>query len=72
MTGFLISWSGPANAQYNVQWTSSLNTPPPIVWTTFLNPPTVTSTTGLFQFLDDGSETGGFGATRFYRLLLLP
>jgi hypothetical protein len=67
--GILITWGGPTNAQYQVQWTPTLA---PSAWTPFLIPPAVTSTTGLFQFLDDGSETGGFGATRFYRLLQLP
>jgi len=70
--GVLLTWSGPASARYQVQWTPTLNTPPPVVWTAFANPPAVTSTTGLFQFLDDGSETGGLGPLRFYRLLLLP
>lgn len=70
LQGILLSWSGPANARYQVQWAPTLN--PPITWTTFTNPPVVTSATGLFQFLDDGSETGGLGPIRFYRLLLLP
>jgi subtilisin-like proprotein convertase family protein len=72
LTGYLISWGGPTNAQYQVQWANSLNTPPPVVWTAFTNPPAVTSQTGLFQYLDDGSETGGLGPMRFYRLLQLP
>jgi hypothetical protein len=72
LTGYLISWGGPTNAQYQVQWANSLNTPPPVVWNTFTNPPAVTSLTGLFQFLDDGSQSGGLGPMRFYRLLQLP
>lgn len=72
LTGFRISWSGATNSQYNVQWSPTLITPPPLVWTTFTNPPTVTSLTGLFQFIDTGAETGGLGPMRFYRLLLLP
>ena len=69
-TGVLIKWGGPVTVQYQVQWTP--NVIPPITWTTFPLPPTVTSTTGLFQFLDDGTQTGGFGATRYYRLIQLP
>ena len=69
-TGVLIKWGGPVAAQYQVQWTS--NVIPPITWTTFLLPPAVTSTTGLFQFLDDGTQTAGFGDTRYYRLMQLP
>ncbi len=67
--GVLLTWGGPINVQYQVQWTPTLVPP---AWTPFLVPPAVTSTTGLFRFLDDGSETGGFGATRYYRLLQLP
>lgn len=67
--GVLLTWGGPINVQYQVQWSPTLAPP---VWTPFLVPPAVSSTTGLFQFLDDGSETGGFGATLFYRLLQLP
>ena len=67
--GVLLSWGGPTNVQYQVQWTPILVPP---AWTPFLVPPAVTSTSGLFQFLDDGSQTGGLGATRYYRLLQLP
>ena len=69
-TGVLIKWGGPVAAQYQVQWTS--NVIPPITWRTFLLQPAVTSTTGLFQFLDDGTQTAGFGDTRYYRLMQLP
>jgi hypothetical protein len=45
------------------------------MWNTFSNivaytgPPTPTN--GWFTFFDDGSQTGGFGPMRFYRLILL-
>jgi hypothetical protein len=32
----------------------------------------LSSTTCQFSFLDDGSQTGGLGATRFYRIEQLP
>ena len=32
----------------------------------------LTPTNGLFTFFDDGSQTGGFGPQRFYRLILQP
>jgi hypothetical protein len=32
----------------------------------------VTSPNGTFNFLDDGSQTGGLGTTRYYRLLYVP
>ena len=34
-------------------------------------PGNVTSPNGQFQFLDDGTQTGVLGPTRFYRLLQL-
>lgn len=64
--GVLIEWSGPTTAQYQVQWKSALAQN----WNSFSN--TITSPTGQFSFLDDGSQTGGLGATRFYRLVQLP
>jgi hypothetical protein len=67
--GVLLRWNGPITAQYKVQWTPTLV---PSIWTAVTNPPAVTSATGLFQFLDDGSQTGGLGGPRYYRLLLLP
>jgi subtilisin-like proprotein convertase family protein len=65
--GFSLQWSGPINARYQVQWTPSLSA---AVWNTFTN--VVTSTSGSFSFLDDGSQTGGLGGTRFYRVVPLP
>ena len=67
--GVVLRWNGPPTAQYNVQWTPLLV---PTTWTAFTNPPAVTSATGLFQFRDDGTQTGGLGSARFYRLLQLP
>jgi glucuronoarabinoxylan endo-1,4-beta-xylanase len=71
--GFLLTWYAPTNDLFQVQWTGSLA--PPITWNTFSNvvaytgPPTPAN--GLFTFFDDGSQTGGFGPDRFYRLILL-
>jgi subtilisin-like proprotein convertase family protein len=65
--GFQLQWSGPITAKYQVEWSPTLAPP---VWTAFTN--TITSNTGQFSFLDDGSQTGGFGATRFYRVIQLP
>ncbi len=65
--GVTLRWNGPITAQYNVQWTPTLVPP---VWNPFTN--VITSPTGLFQFLDDGSQSGGLGGPRYYRLLQLP
>jgi subtilisin-like proprotein convertase family protein len=72
--GFLLTWFAPSNDLFQVQWSPSL----PPVWTTFPLPPFVTFNTNFpasaasaqFNFFDDGSQTGGFGTNRFYRLLL--
>jgi hypothetical protein len=70
--GFLITWFAPTNDQFHLQWTPAL-VPPGwanfngvISFTSFITP-----TNSKFQYFDDGSQTGGFGPTRFYRLLLL-
>jgi hypothetical protein len=64
---FVIQWTAPAGAQFGVQWTVTLPNGP---WNSFTN--VVTSTNGTFIFVDDGSQTGGFGPRRFYRVNTLP
>jgi len=70
--GFRLTWFAPTNDQFHLQWTPALT---PANWQNFngvislLAPHSPTN--GLFQYFDDGSQTGGFGPTRFYRLLLL-
>jgi hypothetical protein len=50
-----------------VLWKNSLNASS---WNTFST--TVTSANGNFSFTDDGSQSGGLGAQKFYRLQQLP
>jgi len=45
---------------------STFPLPPQIGYNLFISP-----TNSRFQFFDDGSQTGGFGPTRFYRLSLI-
>jgi hypothetical protein len=74
----LLKWIAPTNYQFQVQWTTSLA--PPVAWNTISNlvltwSGIVSATNladGLFQFLDDGSLTGGFGPQKFYRLIQYP
>jgi hypothetical protein len=74
--GFLLTWFAPSNDLFQVQWTTTLVPPN---WQTFTNPPSVGYNTNFFtsptntqfNFFDDGTQTGGFGPTRFYRLILL-
>ena len=64
--GFVLNWTAPATDRFQVQFATNL----PPVWMTI--PDIVISPDGNFTFTDDGSQTGGLGALRFYRLLLLP
>jgi subtilisin-like proprotein convertase family protein len=61
--GVTLSWAAPPSAQFQVQWTASLA---PSAWTNFTN--VLISPSGTFTFLDDGSQSGGLGAARYYRL----
>jgi subtilisin family serine protease/subtilisin-like proprotein convertase family protein len=64
--GFVLNWTAPVADRFQVQYAANL----PPAWVTFTN--VVTSTTGNFSFTDDGTQSGGLSATRFYRLILLP
>jgi subtilisin-like proprotein convertase family protein len=66
-SGFQLQWGASTNSQFQVQWSPTLA---PSAWTTL--PGVITSATGQFSFLDDGSQTGGLDVVRFYRLLQLP
>lgn len=72
--GFLLTWFAPSNDYFQVQWTPSLA---PQTWSTFTNIVSynvgafTSPTNTQFNFFDDGTQTGGFGPMRFYRLLLL-
>jgi len=65
--GALLQWHADTNHTFNVQWTPSLLSPG---WLTFSN--AVSSTNGSLLFLDDGSQTGGLGPSRYYRIWQLP
>ena len=72
--GFLLTWFAPSNDLFQVQWAAGLS---PASWNTFTN--IVSYNTNFFtspahtqfNFFDDGTQTGGFGPARFYRLVLL-
>jgi hypothetical protein len=65
--GFLLQWVAATNLQFQVEWNASIDS---AQWLTFSN--VITSTSGIFSFLDDGSQSGGFAHTRFYRLRRWP
>jgi len=62
--GVRLQWTAPAGAKFQVQWSPSLTAP---VWNSFGD--IVTSDTGTFTFVDDGSQSGGLGIRRFYRFV---
>jgi subtilisin-like proprotein convertase family protein len=67
---YLLTWWAPTNDLFQVQFTDGL----PPTWQSFSNIITytgpVTTTNGLFTFLDDGTQYP-FTGLRFYRLILL-
>jgi hypothetical protein len=66
-SGVLLRWVADAGSCFQVQWTDRLEGG---FWSTFAD--LVTSETGEFSYLDDGSQTGGLTQPRFYRLYRLP
>ena len=66
-SGVHLQWVGFANAKFQIEWSPTLNQPD---WRFFTN--IVTPANGSFDFVDDGSQTGGLNASRFYRLRQLP
>jgi len=60
--GFAFTWSSEPGAEFSVEYAEDLAGP----WIEI--PPTITSETGEFLFIDDGSGTGGLSPSRFYRL----
>ncbi|MCU0783148.1 MAG: hypothetical protein MUF81_03700, partial [Verrucomicrobia bacterium] len=65
--GLTITWTGGLGARYQVQWTPALLPP---TWTSFTN--VIASATTQFSFLDDGTQAGGLGVMRFYRVQQVP
>jgi hypothetical protein len=66
--GVALNWSAPIYDEFQVLWTTNLAAP--ITWSTFASP--VISTSGVFIFTDNGSQSGGLGGIKFYRLLEFP
>jgi hypothetical protein len=68
-SGVQLNWAGDPNAKYNIEWSPTLNPP---AWSTIPGTVTTTNGAGLFQYTDDGSQTGGSNGTKFYRLNQVP
>ncbi|MCX8107522.1 MAG: hypothetical protein N3G20_01820, partial [Verrucomicrobiae bacterium] len=63
-------WTSLPGLKFRVQYANQIPASGTINWIDV--PGTVTSTAGSYQFIDDGSQTGGAGKTRFYRIVLMP
>ncbi len=59
---FSFAWTAPTNIIYQVDYSTNLLAG----WTSFTN--FITSTSGTFNFTDDGTNGGGFRNTKYYRL----
>ncbi len=74
----LLRWTEPTNYQFQVEWATNLapaiawHTIPSVVvtWSGIMSP--TNAAYGLFQYLDDGSLTGGWQPSKFYRLIEYP
>jgi hypothetical protein len=69
--GYVVSWLARPTYQFHLLWSPTLV---PAVWTAFngvISEISPAGTNGLFQYFDNGTQTGAFGSKRFYRLLLL-
>jgi hypothetical protein len=65
--GFTLRWSAPADQTFRLEASEPLT---PLSWQALET--NVSSTNGLFEYLDTGTNTGGLGPYRFYRFLQLP
>jgi len=65
--GIWLNWTGQPGVECQLEWAGSINGP---TWHSFTN--ILRNTNGLGAFLDDGSQSAGWGETRFYRLRQLP
>ncbi len=65
--GLLLQWNAAPNGRFVVEWSPSLTA---TNWKPFYS--SISSSNGVFYFMDDGSQTGGLDAARFYRLKQLP
>ncbi len=62
-----LQWTADPSLRFGVEWTQFIA---PALWQPFPSP--IVSTNGTFTFTDDGSQTGGFDPSRYYRIQLLP
>ncbi len=69
VNGVTIRWTAAPNLNFQVQYATRIAADGSIPWITI--PGLVTSSTTAYAFTDDGSQTGGLGAFKFYRVVLV-
>ena len=62
-----FQWNAPAGQRFAAEYTDTLFPPN---WRPF--PDYITSATGVYTFIDDGTRTGGLSANRYYRFFPAP
>jgi hypothetical protein len=65
--GVHLHWVSFVSSRFQVEWSPFLN---PSSWNAFTN--IIAPANGSFDFIDDGSQSGGLQEPRFYRLRQLP
>jgi len=65
----VLRWTAPPGLVFRVEYATEIPTDGPIQWKPL--PGTITSTTGQYEFQDDGSQSGGFGKMKIYRVVLV-
>jgi hypothetical protein len=63
--GVLLSWDSRISVRYRIEWKNALTD---TAWQSIS--PDFTGTGSTMTWLDNGSQTGGLPATRFYRMIL--
>ena len=66
-SGPKLQWNHTPGSHYQLQWKDSLTAP----WNTITNP-IMTTSNGVSDFVDDGSQTAPVTGQRFYRLVWVP
>jgi hypothetical protein len=64
-----LTWVADPGLRFQVQYADGIPAGGNIVWTTV--PGEVTSADGTYEFVDDGSQTGGMAPNRLYRVVLI-
>ncbi|RME93409.1 MAG: hypothetical protein D6766_08295, partial [Verrucomicrobia bacterium] len=65
-----LSWSAPPGLRFRIEYATELPPDGNVNWIPV--PGEITSADGQYEFVDDGSQTGGMTAVKFYRIVPVP